>query len=387
MKKAARNLEYCHPTSTPGCADTNGLAEGKVKLGKSGTRGQLIHSGFHKSWWPKAAVVYADNHTFTPSVRWPTDPKESPYERRLKVKFKGMMFALGQLVDFMTTPFPCNTPAPFAERMIPGLFVGYHTQPGGKFNGDYYVIEYSALQANPDMPLNLARKHMHRVKEVKPAITESGRPRFPLGERRNAIKRLPPTLQVVGPNGVQDITLGLGGADDQLDNVDPPVVDDPYQPVQEVIDDDDDPPPQPDTRGQGGWSDAGLWIRQRDGSTRPPHIDQEVWRRWADPVKQEAIAEYLLKISTGTYVPAGPPAAGPTPADIKRGAPAAAVKQSRNQGKKGVYKNPERSAEVHSSIENFRTRLIIMTNDVDYDWHDNICVRQPRKWRVHPVIL
>ena len=53
----------------------------------------------------------------------------------------------------------------------------------------------------------LARKHMHRVKEVKPAITESGRPRFPLGERRNAIKRLPPTLQVVGPNGVQDITL------------------------------------------------------------------------------------------------------------------------------------------------------------------------------------
>ena len=193
LKKAARSLEICHPTSTPACADTNGLAEGKVKLGKAGTRGQLIHSGFHKTWWPKAAVVYADNHTFTPSVRWPTDPKESPYERRLKVKFKGTMFALGQLVDFMTTPFPCNTPAPFAERMIPGLFVGYHTQPGGKFNGDYYVIEYSALQANPDMPWNLARKHMHRVKEVKPAITESGRPRFPLGERRmlSSVSRRP----------------------------------------------------------------------------------------------------------------------------------------------------------------------------------------------------
>ena len=50
LKKAARTLEICHPTSTPACADTNGLAEGKVKLGKSGTRGQLIHSGFHKSW-------------------------------------------------------------------------------------------------------------------------------------------------------------------------------------------------------------------------------------------------------------------------------------------------------------------------------------------------
>ena len=84
------------------------------------------------------------------------------------------------------------------------------------------------------------------------------------------------------------------------------------------------------------------------------------------------IAEYLLKISTGTYVPAGPPAAGPTPADIKRGAPAAAVKQSRNQGKKGVYKNPERSAEVHSSIENFRTRVIVMTNDVEYGWYEQI---------------
>ena len=71
-----------------------------------------------------------------------------------------MIFALGQLVDFMTTPFPCNAPAPFAERMIPGLFIGYHTQPGGKFNGDYYVVEYSALQANPDMPLNLSLIHI-----------------------------------------------------------------------------------------------------------------------------------------------------------------------------------------------------------------------------------
>ena len=54
-----------------------------------------------------------------------------------------MIISLGQLVDFMPTPFPQNKPAPFAERTIPGLFAGYECFPGGRWSGDYLVYEYA----------------------------------------------------------------------------------------------------------------------------------------------------------------------------------------------------------------------------------------------------
>ena len=182
-----------NPLSTPACPQTNGMAEAKVKDAKNGTRCQHLQSGFHKSWWERAAPTYAFHRNIIPKSRWEGDPLLSAYERRHGEKCKAVLFFMGELVDFMKTPFPQNTPAPFEARTIPGLFAGYYALPGGKWSGDYYAVEYAPFQKDPEMTLGQARKYIHRVKEVR-KYKENGRTRFPLGERRAAIARLPPQL-------------------------------------------------------------------------------------------------------------------------------------------------------------------------------------------------
>ena len=36
-----------------------------------------------------------------------------------------------------------------------------------------------------------------------------------------------------------------------------------------------------------------------------------------------------------------------------------------------MYKNPERSAQAYSAIESFRSRVVVLTNDAEYDWTQN----------------
>ena len=225
--------------------------------------------------------------------------------------------SMGQLVDFMPTPFPQNTPAPFESRTKPGLMCGYAVQPGGKWAGDYFAVEYAPFQENPDLTLGQARKYIHRIKEVKPFKTVDGKSRFPLGERKAKIARLPPQLHVVDGSSVFDPLPApepsgdpLVAADDTLFEVQPNVPEHSADAMGFL---------QPDKRGEPGWSDAGQWTRAYAGSTRPPNIDNEIWKRFAPEDRQQAIAEYLEKLRTGSFITpvgpssgsaGGPPAAG-----------------------------------------------------------------------------
>ena len=37
--------------------------------------------------------------------------------------------------------------------------------------------------------------------------------------------------------------------------------------------------PRPDMRGQGGVTDSGEYVRPCSGSSRPPHVDSQVWAK------------------------------------------------------------------------------------------------------------
>ena len=186
-----------NPTSTPGCPETNGLAENCVKDSKHGTRCGLIQSGFHVSWWELAAECFSFHNNIEERSRWKGDPKMSAYERRHFEKCNATLFPFGVLCDFMKTPFPQNEPGPFSPKAVPGLFCGYHLQPGGRWPGDYYVAEYEPFRKDPDMPLHVARHkgYIHRVKEAW--LRPGDDLRFPLGERKTAIARLPPDMQPI----------------------------------------------------------------------------------------------------------------------------------------------------------------------------------------------
>jgi hypothetical protein len=65
---------------------------------------------------------------------------------------------------------------------------------------------------------------------------------------------------------------------------------------------------QRDERGEGGYTDLGTYNRKYAGSAKPPHIDEEIWRRMLNlQDRQDAITDYLSKLREGTYVRPGAP--------------------------------------------------------------------------------
>ncbi len=131
---AALHLEWPMPTSTPGVAQTNGLAERHVGIAKDGTRTFIKQSGMHKSWSGFAAECFCFYRN--------TEGENSSYLRRHEVESNHLRIPHGALVDYMPTPVVGQEPSPFEPRTRTGLFLKPHVQPGGIFSGDYYVADF-----------------------------------------------------------------------------------------------------------------------------------------------------------------------------------------------------------------------------------------------------
>ena len=156
LSSAARERGWRNPTSTPGDARSNGLAERMVRRVKQGIKINLSQSGLHKSWWP-----YGGRH-FTFARRANMVDGDSTYNKRHAqghCKAKRIMF--GQLVDYLPTPSPKETKRlkDFVNRTRTGLLVGYHIQPGGLWSGDYLVVDWEKLQSSPDATPGQCRIH------------------------------------------------------------------------------------------------------------------------------------------------------------------------------------------------------------------------------------
>ena len=194
LKKATLELGIMNPTSTPASPETNGRAEAKVKKAKGSTRCAMIQSGFHVTIWEAAATYTGFAFCIVPRKRWSTDVEMTAYERRHHQPCEAKMIPFGAMVDFWKTAFPKNAPAPFEARKVPGLFLGWFVLPGGVWSGDYLVVEYAPFQEKPDMTYGHIRAFTHRIKEVDLYFTPEGKFKFPLGERKEALARLPPGM-------------------------------------------------------------------------------------------------------------------------------------------------------------------------------------------------
>ena len=98
LKRACLEVGIMNPTSTPGCPETNGRAEAKVKLVKASTRCAVVQSGLNKTFWEMAAPYVGFAHCLRATSRWHTDPKQSAYERRHGEACTAMLIPFGALV-------------------------------------------------------------------------------------------------------------------------------------------------------------------------------------------------------------------------------------------------------------------------------------------------
>ena len=180
-----------------------------------------------------------------------------------------------------------------------GLFLGYHTQPGELWSGDYLVLEWESIRCQPDAPPSKCR--ISRVGEL--FNVQADEKVFPL-----AVYREKEELRVIAPDSAKGATGD--GEPSQLDEVPDPAgtpeprsTDAPGAPIDEdteegtarAVPDSPEAPIFPsedplawavtvpdgqerrDTRGEGEVTGIGRKVRKYKGSKRPPGIDPEVW--------------------------------------------------------------------------------------------------------------
>ena len=138
LAKAARDLGWRHATSTPGRPETNGVAERAVRKVLEGARTALEHAGLPPKWWP-----YAARHFCLASNVETVDGYSAWGRRHGPGGFLGLRLPFGCLCDFKPSPTRGKVLTKFSPRAMPGIFLGYHLQPGGLWKGDYYVAARS----------------------------------------------------------------------------------------------------------------------------------------------------------------------------------------------------------------------------------------------------
>ena len=96
------------------------------------------------------------------------------YAKRFGNHCKAEQFCFGQMIDFIPTPGrdrekdglrPAGESKDLAStRTVPGLFLGWHVHPGGKWSGDYICVSFEKLRHNVDAGPSETR--IHRTKNV-----------------------------------------------------------------------------------------------------------------------------------------------------------------------------------------------------------------------------
>ena len=139
LEKAAGELGWSHPTSTPYRPQSNGVMERQVRTLEEGARTALLQAGLPHRFWPLAATHQAVATSITSAK--PDTP--TPWKRMHDHELPGMILPFGCLVYFRPPAPHLKSMGKFEPTALPGLFVGWHMSPGFKLNGDYLVMPHS----------------------------------------------------------------------------------------------------------------------------------------------------------------------------------------------------------------------------------------------------
>ena len=313
LHAAALTMKWIHESCVPHRPATNGVVERAMRSVVDGTRTFLIQSGLPISWWSVAAKAFCFAH----NVKSETDVDDdgvvtsvpSPYRLRHKENYVGELVPFGCLVRYLP-PKPEREELPkFAPRATPGIFLGWHTQPGGKFKGEYLVVSRDHMMSDKTTgPLRI-----NRVREMWKEDTFS----FPLADapparkheltehdasesETRAIEESHEVLRVEPegpkPSEIEEIPVpsdqgGIPEIDKPIPVVPPPVPD-PNQtmkrlPKATLLDwKVGDPIPQ------GYKNRGGSLCETRKNSNVPPDFAPDVWRSFSAPNKKLLIAEH-----------------------------------------------------------------------------------------------
>ena len=159
LHKSATNIGFQHEPSTPHRPQSNGVAENAVRRVLEGTRAVLFASGLSHAWWREATRAYA----YMRNIHDKVHSNKTPYEHRFNEPFPGIIVPFGCLIEYKPrAEKEVDQVFKFDKRTLPGNFMGYHARHGGRWSGDYLVIDVAAYSSAPDK----RGVYVHRVKEI-----------------------------------------------------------------------------------------------------------------------------------------------------------------------------------------------------------------------------
>ena len=191
----APELEWCmkqmgakHDTCTPHVPQSNGLAEGAVRKVKEGTSCVLAQSGLALGFWSYAMLAFCFNRNITDVL----SHGFTAYQLRFG-EFKGLRVPFGALIDYMSIKDgKAVKDHPLGPKTRPGIFMGYAQHHGGRWAGDYMVLDAETL-ASADKIQGLKPLRIRDI-VVPPVIT------FPVAAGK--IKQ--PDESATEPLGIED---------------------------------------------------------------------------------------------------------------------------------------------------------------------------------------
>ena len=91
---------------------------------------------------------------------------KTAYQTRHDADFDGKLLPFGCLVHYKPASIrEKESLQKFGPRMTQGIFVGYHLHSGGKWSGDYKVLDVNMYRDRPEH----CAVHVHRIKEIHAA--------------------------------------------------------------------------------------------------------------------------------------------------------------------------------------------------------------------------
>ena len=156
----------------PYISQTSGIVERAIRHVREATRAVLAQAGLPVKFWPWASVYFSNARNFTLKFGGVV-----PYESAFNTPCAARLIPFGAAVEALLHGPERHAAGKFAPASTPCMFVGWATDSGMKWAGDYLVVPLSepgsALPSGdagtdvcPGSGPNSGRLHTRRTKEI-----------------------------------------------------------------------------------------------------------------------------------------------------------------------------------------------------------------------------
>ena len=133
---------------------------GAVRRVKEGTSAVLLQSGLDNEWWADAMECYC----YLRNIQDLLSDGKTPYDRRFGMPFSGPVIPFGVTVEYHPiSAKDLSRLHQFGPKVLPGLFLGYASNAGRIWKGDFPVADIEEVEGMDASEIHARRFNAREV--------------------------------------------------------------------------------------------------------------------------------------------------------------------------------------------------------------------------------